>query len=38
MLWTADRIATWTNTGKKPSPVMVWTPLQIGQFLDHAQD
>jgi integrase len=38
MLWTADRVATWTDTGKKPSPVMVWTPLQIGQFLDHTQD
>jgi integrase len=38
MLWTADRIATWKATGRTPSPVMVWTPAQIGQFLDHAQD
>ncbi|UQA94548.1 site-specific integrase [Streptomyces halobius] len=34
LLWTAERVAQWRETGIKPSPVMVWTPEQIGQFLD----
>jgi integrase len=38
MLWTADRVTTWKDTGKIPSPVMVWMPQQIGVFLDHSQD
>ena len=32
--WTASRVEAWRNTGKKPSPVMVWTPEQTGTFLD----
>ncbi|MEU4200832.1 tyrosine-type recombinase/integrase [Streptomyces sp. NPDC026294] len=35
LIWTAERIARWRETGIKPSPVMVWTPEQTGQFLDH---
>lgn len=35
LIWTAERVARWKETGEKPSPVMVWTPEQTGQFLDH---
>ncbi|MEE4546746.1 site-specific integrase [Streptomyces sp. V4-01] len=38
MLWTAAHVARWRETGEKPSAVMVWTPVQIGAFLDAAQD
>ncbi|WP_326659556.1 site-specific integrase [Streptomyces sp. NBC_00385] len=37
MLWTDERVARWRETGKRPSPVMVWTPAQLGQFLDAAE-
>ncbi|MFJ4692815.1 tyrosine-type recombinase/integrase [Streptomyces sp. NPDC088766] len=37
MLWTAERVARWKVTGEKPSPVMVWTPEQLGAFLDAAE-
>lgn len=37
LLWTAERVARWRETGKKPSPVMVWTPAQLGAFLDEAE-
>lgn len=37
LLWTAERVARWRETGRKPSPVMVWTPAQLGQFLDEAE-
>ncbi|WP_433546817.1 site-specific integrase [Streptomyces sp. CA-294286] len=36
LVWTEDRITQWKRTGEKPSPVMVWTPEQTGQFLDRA--
>ncbi|MEU5435399.1 tyrosine-type recombinase/integrase [Streptomyces sp. NPDC020719] len=36
LVWTDERVARWRETGKKPSPVMVWTPEQTGQFLDAA--
>ncbi|MFI7101923.1 tyrosine recombinase XerC [Streptomyces sp. NPDC050161] len=36
LVWTRERIAEWKRTGEKPSPVMVWTPEQTGQFLDRA--
>ncbi|WP_030886605.1 tyrosine-type recombinase/integrase [Streptomyces sp. NRRL F-5053] len=35
LIWTTERVAQWRETGNKPSPVMVWTPEQTGQFLDH---
>jgi integrase len=38
LLWTAERVARWRETGHVPSPVMVWTPEQLGQFLDAAED
>ncbi|MEU3499227.1 site-specific integrase [Streptomyces hundungensis] len=37
LLWTEERVARWRATGEKPSPVMVWTPAQIGVFLDAAE-
>lgn len=38
LLWTAERVARWRETGEKPSPVMVWNPTQLGAFLDAAED
>lgn len=37
MVWTAERVARWTRTGRISSPVMVWTPQQCGAFLDYAE-
>jgi integrase len=37
LLWTDERVTRWRQTGEKPSPVMVWTPAQLGQFLDAAE-
>jgi integrase len=37
LLWTDERVARWRETGQKPSPVMVWTPAQLGAFLDEAE-
>lgn len=37
LLWTDERVARWRETGEKPSPVMVWTPAQLGAFLDAAE-
>lgn len=34
LVWTPERIARWERTGKKPSPVMVWTTEQTAEFLD----
>ncbi|MHA6762183.1 tyrosine-type recombinase/integrase [Streptacidiphilus sp. PAMC 29251] len=34
LIWTDERIARWQETRVRPSPVMVWTPAQTGQFLD----
>jgi integrase len=36
-LWTAERVTRWRETGSVPSPVMVWTPEQLGAFLDEAE-
>ncbi|HEX5406914.1 MAG TPA: tyrosine-type recombinase/integrase [Pseudonocardiaceae bacterium] len=36
LVWTPQRVAHWRATGDVPSPVMVWTPVQTGQFLHHA--
>ena len=35
LVWTPERVSRWKATGQIPSPVMVWTPAQTGQFLDH---
>lgn len=37
VLWTDQHVAHWRATGQKPSAVMVWTPAQIGAFLDEAE-
>lgn len=37
LLWTDERVAHWQETGVKPGPVMVWTPAQLGAFLDAAE-
>ncbi|QXE36174.1 site-specific integrase [Streptomyces sp. GMY02] len=37
-LWTAERVARWRETGERPGPVMVWTPAQLGAFLDAAEE
>ncbi|GGK40613.1 site-specific integrase [Pilimelia terevasa] len=37
-LWTDAAVTRWRKTGRRPSPVMVWTPAQLGTFLDHAAD
>jgi integrase len=37
-LWTPERVEQWERTGEKPCPVMVWTPAQIGAFLDAAAE
>lgn len=36
LLWTMARVEKWRATGEKPSPVMVWTAAQTGEFLDSA--
>lgn len=38
LVWTDDRVKQWRQTGERPSPLMVWTPRQIGQFLDHVHE
>lgn len=37
VLWTDQHVEHWRKTGVRPSAVMVWTPPQIGQFLDEAE-
>ena len=32
------RVAEWRPNGRRPSPVMVWTPAQAGAFLDFTAD
>src|SRR3954447_1661168 len=34
LVWTDERVALWRRTGRRPSPVMVWTPAQTVAFLD----
>jgi integrase len=38
LVWTEERVAQWRSTGRRPSPVMVWTPTQTGAFLDAVAD
>ncbi|MGW0537853.1 site-specific integrase [Streptomyces sp. NPDC003032] len=37
VLWSDQHVEYWRRTGEKPSAVMVWTPPQIGAFLDAAE-
>ncbi len=36
LVWTDERVWLWRRTGRRPSPVMVWTPAQTVAFLDAA--
>jgi integrase len=36
-LWTSVAVNRWRHTKLRPSPVMVWTPAQAGEFLDYAE-
>lgn len=38
LLWTPEHVKRWEATGEKPSPVMVWTPVVLGRFLDAAEE
>ncbi len=38
VLWTDERVARFLETGKKPSPVMVWAQKHAGAFLDCVAD
>ena len=38
LVWTDERVNQWRRTGRRPSPVMVWTPMQTGAFLDAVAD
>ncbi|GAA3472668.1 site-specific integrase [Nonomuraea roseola] len=38
LVWTDERVARWRETGRIPGPVMVWTPLLAGRFLDACVD
>lgn len=35
-MWTDQHVEVWRQTGTRPSAVMVWSPDQIGAFLDAA--
>jgi integrase len=37
VLWADRHVDHWRETGETPSAVMVWTPTQIGHFLDEAE-
>jgi integrase len=37
-IWTPAAVKRWKATGERPSPVMVWTPEQAGEFLDYAEE
>ena len=36
LVWTPERVQRWQQAGEVPSPVMVWTPGQLGAFLDRS--
>ena len=38
LVWTDRRVEQWRQSGRRPSPVMVWTPEQTGRFLDAASE
>ncbi|MGY5034334.1 site-specific integrase [Streptomyces sp. 900116325] len=38
VLWVDRHVEHWQKTGERPSAVMVWTPTQIGRFLDVAEE
>jgi integrase len=38
LVWTPRRVEYWRRTGRRPGPVMVWTPEQAAAFLDFVAD
>ncbi|MDF2712661.1 MAG: hypothetical protein K0R62_8313 [Nonomuraea muscovyensis] len=38
VVWTAARVEAWRKTGRRPAPVMVWTPQICGDFLDFLEE
>jgi integrase len=38
LVWTAERVDEWRETGQRPGTVMVWLPEHAGQFLDHVAE
>lgn len=38
IIWTEERVERWRVTGQRPGPVMVWTPAQVGIFLDYVAE
>lgn len=38
IVWTAERVKQWQETGQRPGPVCVWTPEHAGEFLDFVLD
>lgn len=38
IIWTAERVEKWRQTGKRPGPVMVWMPEHTGLFLDYVDE
>ncbi|WP_422738111.1 tyrosine-type recombinase/integrase [Micromonospora sp. WMMD729] len=36
IVWEDERVQRWKDTGQVPGPVMVWTDVQVVDFLDHA--
>ncbi len=38
LVWLPERVAYWRRTGRRPSPVMVWTPEQAKEFLGFVAD
>jgi integrase len=38
LVWLPERVAYWRRTGRRPGPVMVWTPKQANAFLDFVAD
>jgi integrase len=36
-VWAPKAVERWRATGQRPSPVMVWTPIHAGEFLDYAE-
>lgn len=37
LVWTAERVARWKETATVAGPVMVWTPMIAGSFLDFTE-
>jgi integrase len=37
LLWSAERVQRWQETGQIPAKVMVWTAAQTGNFLDFSE-